>query len=99
MHVRSNPPAYPILGTRAASPSGTSPVPGATVKLIQIDGSGAQVGADIANTVTAGDGSFTLNVPTPFVPGPSFVVRATGSATLDRMVSDLSSQDVDPATD
>jgi hypothetical protein len=89
-----------IFGRDAlAALSGTSPVAGAAVKLIQIDSSGAPVGSVLASTTTAADGSFTLNVPTPFTPGPSFVIRATGTVTLDRMVSDFTSQDVDPSTD
>ena len=78
---------------------GMTPVSGTTVKLIEIDGAGTQVGLDIATATTAADGSFTLNVPGGFTPAPRFVIRANGSTTnLDRLVSDFSSQDVDPAS-
>jgi hypothetical protein len=78
---------------------GTSAVAGATVRLIEIDSTGTQVGADIATAVTAADGSFTLSAPAGFVPAPRFVIRAPGvTANLDRLVSDLTSQDVDPAS-
>jgi hypothetical protein len=78
---------------------GTQPVYNATVKLIEINSAGAQVGADIATTVTALDGSFTLNAPAGFVPSPRYVIRASGSTTnLDRMVTDTSDQEVDPAS-
>jgi 5-hydroxyisourate hydrolase-like protein (transthyretin family) len=78
---------------------GTQPVAGATVKIIEINSAGNQVGPDIAAAVTGADGSFTLNVPATFIPSPRFVVRATGTTgALDRLVTDFSIQDVDPAT-
>src|SRR5262245_8022648 len=78
---------------------GTQPVAGASVKLIEINTAGMQVGADIASTVTAADGKFTLTVPASFAPGPRFVIRASGTTTsLERVVTDFSTQDVDPAT-
>ena len=58
---------------------GTQPVYGATVKLIEIDSAGVQVGADIATAVTAADGTFALSVPASFAPGPRFVIRAIGT--------------------
>jgi len=89
-----------IFGRSAlAALPGMSPVAGAGVKLIEIDGTGNQVGADIATAVTAADGSFTLNAPSTLVPGPRYVIRASGSSSsLDRLVTGSTSQDVDPAT-
>jgi hypothetical protein len=77
---------------------GTTAVSGATVRLIEIDSAGVQVGADIAAAVTAVDGTFTLNVPASFAPAPRFVIRAIGTANLERLVTDFTTQDVDPAT-
>jgi hypothetical protein len=85
-------------GDAVAALPGTTAVAGATVRLIEVDNTGAQVGPDIGSALTAGDGSFSIAVPTTFVPAPRFVLRATGGATLDRLVSDFGSQDVDPAS-
>src|SRR6185295_16711860 len=64
-----------LVGRHAvAALPGTTPVAGATVKLIEIDSAGVQIGADIASAVTAADGKFTLNVPASFVPGPRFLI-------------------------
>src|SRR6266581_3433981 len=91
-----------IFGRNAvAALPGMSPVAGAGIKLIEIDGTGNQAAGtvDIATAVTAADGSFTLNVPGTLVPGPRYVIRASGTTTsLDRLVTGSASQDVDPAT-
>src|SRR5205814_9848649 len=57
-----------------------------------------QVGADIATAQTAADGSFAFKLPASFAPGPRYLVRAAGTTPLDRLVTDLSSQDVDPSS-
>jgi hypothetical protein len=89
-----------LFGRNAiAALPGTAAVPGATVRLIEIDSIGTKVGPDIATAMTAADGSFTLNVPAGFTPGPRFVIRASGSTNLDRLVSDFNSQDIDPSSD
>lgn len=90
-----------IFGRSAiAALSGTTGVAGVTVKLIQIGNDGNQLGADLATAVTGGGGSFVINAPAGFIPGPSFVIRAVGATeTLDRLVTDLATQDVDPASD
>ncbi|MFZ2652117.1 MAG: carboxypeptidase-like regulatory domain-containing protein [Burkholderiaceae bacterium] len=88
-----------IFGADAvAALPGTSAVVGATVKLIEIDGNGNQVGADIASAITGADGSFTLNAPAGFTAGAQYVIRAVGTNALDRMLTDLTAQDVDPAS-
>jgi hypothetical protein len=76
-------PAARAAGIRAAaatvntSAPGTTPLgAGVTVNLIQIDAAGAQVGAVLATTVTAADGTYTLTAPAGFTPGPSYVVVA-----------------------
>src|SRR5260221_3370694 len=91
-----------LLGRNAfAALPGMRPVAGASIKLIEIDSSGNQAAgtADIATASTAGDGSFTLNVPSTLIPGPRYAIRASGTSTsLDRLVTGSTSQDVDPAT-
>ncbi len=90
-----------IFGRNAvAALPGTQAVAGTTAKLIEIDSTGTQVGADIATAQTGIDGSFTLSLPANFTPGPRFVIRAVGTTVnLDRLVTDLASQDVDPSSD
>ena len=90
-----------IFGRGAiAALAGTTGVAGVTVKLIRIGNDGNQIGADLATAVTGAGGSFVLNAPAGFIPGPSFVIRAVGTTeTLDRLVTDASIQDVDPASD
>lgn len=89
-----------IFGRSAvAALPGTAGVAGARVRLIEIDTAGAQVGADIATAVSAADGSFTLNVPASFTPGPRFVIRGAGTTeNIDRLMTDLGTQDIDPAS-
>jgi hypothetical protein len=91
-------PAQQMTGTLSALPR-AQPVAGATVRLLEIDSSGSQVGADIATAQTAADGSFTFGLPASFTPGPRYLIRALGTTPLDRLVTDLSSQDVDPSSE
>ena len=71
---------------------------GVTINLIEVDASGVQVGAVLATTTTASDGSYTLEAPTGFTPGPQYVVRAEGTTeNLDARVIDTT-VDVDPIT-
>lgn len=71
---------------------------GVTVNLIQVDAAGNQVGAVIASGTTGANGSYSINAPVGFTPGPQYVVRADGgSTTIDaRVTSD--SVDIDPVT-
>lgn len=89
-----------VFGNSAvAALSGTSAVSGATVNLIEIDNSGTQVGAALASATTNTDGSFTVAAPATFTPSAKYVLRVgTGVAQMDTMVTDTTSQDIDPAT-
>jgi len=90
-----------IFGRTAhAALPGLNPVSGASVQLIEIDSSGAQVGATIATATTNGSGAYTLSAPAGFTPASKFVIRAvgTGSNRLDALVTGTTIN-VDPATD
>ena len=83
-----------------AALSGLAAVSGATVQLIEIDGSGNQVGNPLATGTTNGTGAYTLDAPAGFVPASKYVIRAsgTGANRLDAMVMDTA-VDVDPASE
>ncbi|MGV0958588.1 MAG: carboxypeptidase-like regulatory domain-containing protein [Limnohabitans sp.] len=71
---------------------------GVTVSLIEIDASLNQVGAALATTTTAADGSYTLLAPEGFVPAAKYVIRATGTqGTMDAIVTGTT-VNVDPVT-
>ena len=79
--------------------SGLSAVAAGTpVKLIEVDSSGTQVGADIATGTTTTGGSYSLTVSSTFTPDPKYIVRATGSVNIDARVTS-NTVDVDPVTD
>lgn len=84
-----------------AGVSGTTAVAaGIPVKLIEVDSSGAQVGADIATGTTTSGGNYSLTVPTGFTPGPKYIVRATDPSSgisIDARVTSTS-VNVDPVT-
>jgi hypothetical protein len=86
--------------TAHAALGGLDPVSGATVQLIEIDSSGAQVGPVIATATTNGSGVYTLTAPEGFTPASRFVIRALGAGSnrLDALVTGTAI-DVDPATD
>src|SRR5262245_24136501 len=79
---------------------GLAPVSSATVELIEIDSSGAQVGPALSSATTGANGGFSLATPAGFAPAAKFVVRASGTAgnRLDAMVTGAT-VDVDPTTD
>lgn len=89
-----------IFGRSAvAAIANASGVPGVTVQLIQIDDAGAQVGGVVASAVSGAGGAYTIDAPNGFAAGPTYVIHAVGtSATLDRLVTGTTGQDVDPAT-
>ncbi len=69
-----------------------------TVKLIQIDSRGDQVGAVLATASTDANGSYTLTTPPDFVPGPSYVVQAEApSGTIQGFVTGAIAN-IDPYT-
>ncbi|MDH5378243.1 MAG: hypothetical protein OEX00_07970, partial [Gammaproteobacteria bacterium] len=72
---------------------------GVTVKLIEVDDSGTQVGDPLATAVTDVDGKYSIVKPDGFVEGPQFVVRAgTDMNYLDaRVVYD--DMDINPLSD
>lgn len=84
-----------------AGVSGTTAVAaGIPVKLIEVDSSGTQVGADIATGTTTSGGGYSLSVPAGFTPGPQYIVRATDSTSgisIDARVTSTSIN-VDPVT-
>lgn len=89
-----------ILGPSAyAAIEGVLPVgAGVSVKLIEVDANGAQVGDPLAATTTDANGAFTLNAPEGFTPAPKYIVRAEGTtSTLDARLVDLA-PNVDPVT-
>ena len=72
---------------------------GVTVNLIEVDANGDPVGSTLASAITAADGSFSIEAPSGFTPGPQFVIRAAGtSGDLDARVIDLVTN-VDPVSD
>lgn len=72
---------------------------GVTVKLIEVDVSGNQVGEIIATGTTDASGAFTIEAPTDFTAGSQYVVRALGnSENIDARVSSTT-VDVNPITD
>lgn len=89
-----------IFGNSAmAALSGTIGVSGTTVRLIEINSSGVQVGAELASATTTTDGSFTVDAPATFTPAAKYVLRVgSGAAQMDTMVTDTTSQDIDPGT-
>ncbi|MDH5182518.1 MAG: hypothetical protein OEX12_01390 [Gammaproteobacteria bacterium] len=94
--------AEALLGKRlTAITTGWSAVAaGVSIKLIEVDSAGAQVGAALAETTTGANGSYTLTVPDGFVPGPKYVVRAgSGTTIIDARVPNTGTVDIDPATD
>lgn len=83
-----------------AAVSGTFPVgAGVTINLIEINSSGAQVGAVLATATTNVSGAYTLVAPAGFTPAAKYVVRAvgTGGNQLDAMVTGTT-VDVDPGS-
>jgi len=86
-------------GASSGNPNTAALGAGVTVQLIQIDSTGAQVGAVIASAITDASGSYTLNAPADFVPGPSYVVRAlpAGGTPIQGFVTGTSVS-VDPYT-
>jgi hypothetical protein len=88
-----------IFGARAeAAVAGTLPVgAGISVKLIEIDANGAQVGGTIATTTTDVSGNYLLLAPLGFSPASRYVVRAEGTGgNLDAIVTATSDLTVDP---
>ena len=72
---------------------------GVTVKLIEVDASGNQVGEIITTGTTDAAGAFTLEAPTDFNAGSQYVIRALGiSENIDARVSSTT-VDVNPITD
>ncbi len=91
--------ALRIGGPANAAISGTSPVAGVSVTLIQIDANGAQVGSAVATATTDASGNYSLRAPAGFTPAVNFVVRASGStATLDAIITGAT-VNVDPSTE
>lgn len=72
---------------------------GVTVNLIEVDAAGNQVGATLATATTASDGSYSIEEPAGFTPGPQYIVRADGGggASIDARVTS-SSVNIDPVT-
>ena len=78
---------------------------GITINLIQIDNAGLQVGAVIATCLTDASGSYSLQAPAGFVPGPSHAVQAlipangsTPAFTLLSFVTSTTANNIDPYT-
>jgi len=90
----------PTLTPSATTVIGTASVgAGKAVNLIEIDASGAQVGAAIATTTTDACGGFTLTVQPGFAPASRYVVRAAGSGgNLDAIVTAQGGLTVDPVS-
>lgn len=91
---------FAAAGTVSDDNPGVTPVSaGMTVNLIQIDSTGAQVGAPLATTTTDSNGNYTLNAPAGFTPGPGYVVQAevTSGTTLESFVTSTTVT-VDPYT-
>lgn len=88
-----------ILGASAeAALTNTGTVDGATVSLIEIDNTGAQVGSVIA-TATTVSGAYTLSAPSTFAAGSNYVIKASGSvSTLNAFVTSTT-VDIDPSTE
>lgn len=83
-----------------AAVSGMFPVgAGVTINLIEIDNTGAQVGAVLATATTNVSGTYTLTAPAGFTAASKYVVRAvgTGGNQLDAMVTGTT-VDVDPGS-
>ena len=92
--------ASPLAATVNTSAPNTTPLgAGIAVKLIQIDGNGAQVGDVIATGTTDASGQYILRAPYGFVPGPSFVVQAAiaSGKTLQAFVTSATAN-IDPYT-
>jgi hypothetical protein len=70
---------------------------GIPIKLIEVDSSGTQVGADIATGTTGTGGTYSLTVPAGFTPGPQYVVVATDGVSVEARVTSTT-VDIDPVT-
>ena len=80
--------------------SGSAPVSGATVELIAVDEGGNQIGAVIATTTTAADGSFTLSTTKTLSMNLMIrVLSTTGTAAEIRAFAVSDSVDVSPASE
>jgi len=77
----------------AAAITGLQPVTGATVELIRIDDTGAQIGDVLATTVTSVTGDYKLTLPAGVDLSGDLIVRITGSGTS--MSAQVVEQDVD----
>ncbi|MFC1748907.1 hypothetical protein ACFL2V_08870 [Pseudomonadota bacterium] len=77
----------------AAAITGLQPVTGATVELIRIDDTGAQVGEVLATTATSITGDYKLTLPAGVDLSGDLIVRITGPGTS--MSAQVVEQDVD----
>lgn len=68
-----------LVSPVAAAITGLEPVPGATVELIRVDDSGAQIGDVIATTATSITGDYTLTLPAGVNLAGNLIVRITGA--------------------
>ncbi len=96
----------PLASASLALPTALPPMgAGITINLIQIDNAGLQVGAVIATCLTDASGSYSLQAPAGFVPGPSHAVQAlipangsTPTFTLLSFVTSTTANNIDPYT-
>ncbi len=83
-----------------AALSGTDPVPGTTVNLIEVDSTGTQVGSTIATGTTNTDGTFSVEAPSTFEPSGKYVLRVgSGTTEMDTIVTSTTDQEIDPASE
>ena len=79
--------------------NGLEPVPGATVELIMVDDTGAQVGEVLARTVTSITGDYRLVLPAGIDLAANLVVRVTGGGSELRAQVVEESVDIDPSSE
>ncbi len=82
-----------LISPAAAAVIGLQPVNGATVELIRIDDTGAQIGDVLASTHTSITGDYTLTLPTGVDLSGDLIVRITGNSV--EMRAQVVDQDVD----
>jgi hypothetical protein len=82
----------------ALSPGMSSVGSGVTVKLIQIDNTGTQVGPVLAIATTDSSGNYVLQAPADFVPASNYVVSAVGTGVTIQSFATSTTVNVDPYT-
>ncbi|WP_298449212.1 hypothetical protein [uncultured Marinobacter sp.] len=88
-----------FISPLAAAITGLDPVSGATVELIRVDNSGAQVGDVLATTATSITGDYTLTLPEGVNLAGNLVVRISGSNSALRAQVVERNVDISPVSE